>query len=150
MLLIPGTAYTQSSRGTLKSIHIANRPNLNAFASAAQWLATMGRFLLMLAAVSLITMPLTQRIWTWDHFLHGGQDFESGMLIIVAILCLAVLLSQLCKRRIDSFFAAWRLFASPLNDCASARLRLARAFSILRTEQPAGSSIDIYSLPLQI
>src|SRR5947208_506603 len=31
--------------------------------------------LLMLIAVSLLTSPFTQGVWTWDRFLHGGQDF---------------------------------------------------------------------------
>lgn len=36
-------------------------------------------------------MPVTQGIWTWDKFLHGGQDFELGLLLIITCLCLLLL-----------------------------------------------------------
>ena len=48
--------------------------------------ANFGRFLLVLAAIELISMPVTQYAWTWDHFLHGGMDFESSLLSLVVWL----------------------------------------------------------------
>jgi hypothetical protein len=47
-------------------------------------------------------MPFTQGLWSWDKFLHGGQDFELGLLIILTCLCLVLLRvqqSELCLRR---------------------------------------------------
>ena len=43
----------------------------------------------------MVTSPLTQEVWTWDRFLHGGQDFESGVLLVLVSLCLVLLLAQL-------------------------------------------------------
>lgn len=43
----------------------------------------VSRMLLLLAVIELITMPLTQYLWTWDNFLHGGLDCEMSLLIIV-------------------------------------------------------------------
>lgn len=95
-------------------------------------------------------MPLTQRIWSWDHFLHGGHDFESGMLLILSTLCLAVLLLQVCKRRVDALFAACRLAGLPFSDRTLSRIPPSGACFVLRTEQAARSPIQVYSPPLQI
>jgi hypothetical protein len=50
-------------------------------------------------AVEALTMPITQGIWSWDKFLHGGQDFELGLLMIVSCLCLVLLRVQENKSR---------------------------------------------------
>lgn len=110
----------------------------------------IARVLLILAAISLVTMPLTQHIWTWDHFLHGGQDFESGMLVILTILCLAVLLSQLCKRQVDSWFAAFRLLDFSFSDRDLAGTGQLRVFFVFRAEQVTGATAGTYTLPLRI
>ena len=109
----------------------------------------MGRFLLMLAAVSVLTMPLTQNIWTWDHFLRGGQDFETGMLTIVLVLCLAVLLSQLCKRHIDLLFTVRRVLAFTFNHGELPGTSVVGAFFIFRMERVNGAALARYSLPLR-
>jgi len=110
----------------------------------------MGRVLLWLATISLLTAPLTQHFWSWDHFLHGGQDFETGMLGIVIILCLAVLLSQLCKQLVDSLFAACCALAFNLHLREPAATALIGAFFALRMERVAGSAIAIHRHPLKI
>ena len=58
---------------------------------------------LLLSAASLTTMPLTQRIWTWDHFLHGGHDFESVALLFLIFFCLVLVLSKHCKHCVACF-----------------------------------------------
>lgn len=85
----------------------APRPSVNAFVLAARVYAVVGRVLLLATAVSLITMPLTQHVWTWDHFLRGGHDFEFGMLTILTTLSLVLLLAQLCKQAIGLLLAAF-------------------------------------------
>jgi len=67
--------------------------------------------LLILTAVSLVTSPFTQGVWTWDRFLHGGQDFESGVLLVLVSFCLLLVLAQLFKRAIDLALAAYSLSA---------------------------------------
>jgi hypothetical protein len=66
--------------------------------------------LLLLASIEMITSPLTQQIWTWDRFLHGGQDFETSALFIVTCLCLALLLAQLCRQAMNLLPAAASFF----------------------------------------
>lgn len=52
------------------------------------------RLILLVAAIELLTMPLTQHFWAWDHFLHGGRDFETSLLLIVTLLCFLLLRTQ--------------------------------------------------------
>jgi len=75
-------------------------------------LVWIGRALLILSAVSLSTMPLTQHLWTWDRFLHGGQDFELGALAILIFLSLVLVLSRNWRQRLDWVLAKWRLLQS--------------------------------------
>lgn len=56
--------------------------------------AWVSRLLLLLASVVLAASPVTQNIWTWDHFLHGGHDFETSLLLILAALCLLMVLAH--------------------------------------------------------
>lgn len=139
----------------MKRIFNASRLDLRAFSFVLQgglWQGpvAIGRFLLMLATISVLTLPLTQNIWNWDHFLHGGQDFETGMLTIVIILCLAVLLSQLCKRRIDLLFTVCRVIAFTFNHGELPGRSFEGALFIFRMERVNGAAIERYSLPLKI
>jgi hypothetical protein len=74
-------------------------------ANAAEVCARLSRLLLLLVAVELLTMPLTQHLWTWDGFLHGGQDFEFGLFMIVICLCLALLRAQHSRQRVRLLLA---------------------------------------------
>jgi hypothetical protein len=133
----------------VKHILNASRPDLMAFAFALQETVAIGRFLLILAAISVLTSPLTQDIWTWDHFLRGGQDFETETLTIVIILCLAVLLSQLCKKHIELLFTVRPEFAFAFSHGELPGTSFVRSFFIFRTVRANGAAIDRYSLPLK-
>jgi hypothetical protein len=63
------------------------------------------RILLLFTAVELITMPVTQEFWTWDRFLHGGQDFELGLLVIITCLCLILLNAEQSRRTLGLLLA---------------------------------------------
>lgn len=134
----------------VKHLLKARRPQHMASAYVFQAPVAIGRVLLVLAAISLLTMPLTQDIWTWDHFLRGGHDFETGMLTIVMILCLAVLLSQLCKRHIDLLFAARRVLAFTFTHGELPGKSLVEACSVFRIVRANCAAIDKNSLPLRI
>ncbi len=71
---------------------IAELAGINGCEDSARWRALMGRLLLSLATVVMVLMPWTQQVWTWDRFLHGGQDFETGVLLILTSLCLLLVL----------------------------------------------------------
>jgi hypothetical protein len=146
-----GKAYTQN-----RAVEFLNRTpnlsqlNLNAFVCAAPVYAEIGRFLLMLTAVLLITSPLTQRIWDWDHFLHGGQDFESGVLMILITLCLVLLLAQHCKQSVKLLIATCPLFSFICGDHLLARTAPGEAITAFRGERVPNPSSGIYNLPLLI
>lgn len=109
-----------------------------------------GRILLSLTAVLLVTTPLTQRIWTWDHFLRGGQDYESCALLVLAFLCLVLVLARHCKQSVTSLFTArYQSSGLPRNPLL-AKLALVGAFSASRSECPASPGLEMCSLPLQI
>ena len=124
---------------------MAGRLHLEELAWALRGPVAIGRLLLILAAVSSLTTPVTQKIWTWDHFLHGGQDFETVTLAILVILCLTILLSHICKRQIEALFAACRLTLTS-RELAGIPRSLAFHESRLACETGAG----INSFPLKI
>ena len=131
---------------TLKAI----RPNRNLFASAARVFAGIGRILLSLIAVLLVTAPLTQHVWTWDHFLYGGQDYESSTLMILVFLSLVLVLAQHCKQSMSLLFAAWCQGSFLSRDPLLRRIALEGPFSISHSECGASPGLEMYSLPLQI
>ena len=76
----------------------------------------IGRLLLTLAAFSLMTMPITEHLWAWDHYLDGGRDFEFGVIELLIILCLVLVLTGYCKQRINLLFSLRRLISFICND----------------------------------
>jgi hypothetical protein len=104
----------------------------------------------MAIAVSLITMPLTERIWTWDHFLHGGQDFEFTALAILTTLCLVLVLALHCKQSVGLLLAARHLFSLICHDFVLARTTRSDAISTFRNERVSSPVLGMDSLPLQI
>ena len=95
-------------------------------------------------------MPVTQHLWTWDHFLHGGQDFELNTLFILSILCLAQVLLKHGKHCIDSLFAIWNLLVFIFDGSQLVRTPTQGAFWILREERIPRPDLAINNLPLQI
>jgi hypothetical protein len=110
----------------------------------------MSRFLLMLTTVVLIASPVTQRIWAWDRFLRGGQDFESGVLMILITLCLVLLLAQHCKHSVKHLLAACPLFSFICRGRLLARTAPGEAIAAFRSERVPNPSSGVYNLPLLI
>ena len=127
-----------------------SRTNLNSLACAARILVKIARFLLIVAAISLLTNPLTQHIWTWDRFLHGGHDFESGVLTILMTLCLVILLAQHCKHSVHMLLAGWRLLALISNGTEKQVAVRCEWTPISPDERGSSPVLDVYTLPLQI
>lgn len=84
-------------------------PDLLEAASPTRLSIRLSRLLLLLAAIELVTMPITQHLWAWDRFLHGGQDFELSLFVTVCCVCLVLLLAQHGRRRIGQLLALRRL-----------------------------------------
>ena len=126
------------------------RQDLNACACAARVLARIGRSLLILVIVSLLTMPVTQHLWTWDRFLRGGQDFELTALLVLSIICLVLVLSKHGKQGIDSLFANWCRLALIFDYRRLVRTPARGAFLIQLAERVPSPDPAICNLPLQI
>lgn len=129
--------------------------NCDASAHRGWGLLWIGRILLILSLLSLLTMPLTQHFWTWDRFLHGGQDFETGALMLLTLLCLVLVLSKYSNGRLESLFAQRHPLVFDSNDRAS---RAVPPYGVLlipgagrfQIRPEAGSITSLYSIPLQI
>ena len=128
----------------------ANRLDLNSFSYVARIYARIVYFLLLMTTFSLITAPLTQHIWTWDHFLHGGQDFEFGVLVVLMTLCLGLLLAQHCKQNAELLHATYLLFSFICYDHLLARITPSEAITAFRSERVPNPSLGIYNLPLLV
>jgi hypothetical protein len=57
-----------------------------------------GRVLIVLTALLLAVSPWTEYYWDFDNFLHGGQDFEFGLLATITVFCLVLVLLQHSKQ----------------------------------------------------
>ncbi len=128
----------------------ARHPSLNVFACAVRDQVGIGRFLLLLTAILLVTSPLTQRIWSWDHFLHGGQDYESNTLMVLALLCLVLVLAQHCKQSVNLLLATRRLFSFISPDLLLASIAPVEVAWASWKEYLASPGLETYGLPLQI
>lgn len=124
--------------------------SLSACASKWQMCATLSRLLLMLAAVEVITMPLTQHLWTWDHFLHGGQDFELGLLTIVTCLCLVLLHAQRCSQNVDLVISLRSLLQRAFGNAPPLTMSPGAGIVCSLPARLQGPGSGMYFAPLQI
>ena len=126
-----------------------NRPSLAATSLLAHAKA-IGRFLLVLAAVELISMPLTQYAWNWDHFLHGGMDFESSLLFLV--ICLGLLLVLRDHRRNERICPSEVAVIAAQSSTLANRSQFLEPDSLILPSRACGGFPDLakYNSPLQI
>jgi hypothetical protein len=109
----------------------------------------MSRLVASLMAFLLAVMPLTEYLWTWDQFLHGGQDLEFGLLGIAAVLGIACILSLHTAKWITLLVTAQRFILQRvlgLFACSTSEL-LTRGYPSKKIPDPG---LDLYNLPLQI
>jgi len=90
-------------------------------------------------------MPVTQYLWTWDHFLHGGRDFELSALMALSLFCLVLVLAKHCKQCVDSLFRECRILRR-----VPTAVPLTAAFSIFPAQPVIEFLSSIRSIPLQI
>jgi hypothetical protein len=108
----------------------------------------MARSLLVLTAISLLTMPVTQHLWTWDRFLHGGRDFELSTLMILSFLGLVLVLAKSLKQSIDSLLSGLCTLAFACHKRVA--IKIGWGLSIFRTEYVAAPDTGMCSIPLII
>lgn len=123
--------------------------NLNAMGPCAHLIARIRLLLLALTAISLVSMPFTQYLWTWDRYLHGGQDFETGVLLILMALSLVLVLTRFGRQNLAGLLMACKRFSI---DHAARLLSQARALasSVAVAFYVAPSDLPSYHLPLLI
>lgn len=108
----------------------------------------ISRLVLLLVCVFSLITPLTQHLWTWDRFMHGGQDFETGLLLILTSVCLIPVLIHACKATVTLLLASWRcLLRLPvtLSLCSSCfdRLQLRSNREIPIGDPPTGMLVPL-------
>lgn len=96
--------------------------DLNGCACTAWILACVGRVLLVSSALSLVAMPVTERLWTWDHFFRTGRDFELSMILMLTFLCLVLVLSKQGRHAIESLLFMARRLAARCKSSGSSRI----------------------------
>jgi hypothetical protein len=107
------------------------------------------RSLLFLLGLSLLSMPLTQYFWTWDRFLHGGQDFELGALMVLTNIALGLVLSICRGWRGRTPFAPSQPLTGEFATRALIGAALRAQLPACRTWPAPGPAPD-YRIPLQI
>jgi hypothetical protein len=123
-------------------------PSPEPYAGTARALFWLGSSLLVLSAISILTMPVTQYLWTWDHFLHGGRDFEFSALILLTVFSLVLVLAKQCKQCLDSLFVECRVLRFQLLRRVSSAFPSKAVISIF--EAAIDLPLSGFTLPLQI
>ena len=109
-----------------------------------------GRMLILFSAVLLAITPVTAHFWTFDRFLRGGQDFEMGLLSVLAVLCLVLLLADSCRETISLLIALRKWLADTLPyETANCLRRSEHRFSAVKGP-PSRPSLAAVPLALRI
>ena len=122
------------------------RPQWMGLAGPGRGFQSVGRLLVILASVVLIALPFTQQVWTWDRFLHGGQDFETTVLLILTSLCLGLVMARVCRQGIKLLLTMW----SQLLVRRCSVIPQPALISATCVARSAGPLIGRYNPPLQI
>jgi hypothetical protein len=57
----------------------------------SEWMRPTGRLLVLLTTLLVLVMPVTEHLYSWDHFLRGGQDVEFNLLAALLFAAMVVL-----------------------------------------------------------
>lgn len=116
--------------------------------NAARIAFWFGRLLLVLLAIELFSMPITQHLWRWDGFLHGGQDFELTLFLTISCLCLVLLRAHNYRKALSLLLAVFGLLPGAV---AIRKERSARRSGSFRGNLPSGAGgAFLRPLPLRI
>lgn len=111
--------------------------------------AVGGRILLLITAVLLVVMPLTEHFFTFDRFLTGGtEDVELTLLAVLALCCLVLLLAQFRKQDLATLNELRRwLFPALLNRPLAS---FAVVLQVSADPVVSGPSIGSFTAPLLV
>jgi hypothetical protein len=106
------------------------------------------RAVLVLTALLIALMPLTEHLYGWDKFLQGGPDVEFGILCLLLFAGLVLLMAHRAVTSPLLVLLSYRLIALPLR-C----LRIPGLASFLfqaRCNQKALLAFSPQAIPLRI
>jgi len=127
-----------------------SRLDLNACACTARLSTWAGRYLLIMSALSILTMPITEHFWTWDRFLQTGRDFELGTLLVLMLLCLVLVLSKQRMKCVESFLSLCEILALQFAKSIAPLICLSVTASIYDSQPVTGTGTALCGFPLQI
>ena len=136
--------------GELTPTSKAGHPDINGCARAAGVVAWIGRSLLILCTLTLLLLPISEQLWTWDRFLQGGRDFELETLTVLAFFSLVLVLSKQGKQRVESLFSPWCVLAIEIVDRVPPAICLHQEALALFPEPVNGPGIGMSGHPLQV
>jgi hypothetical protein len=116
------------------------------------WVWAAGsRVALLLTAILVLVMPWTEYFWHFDKFLHGGQDFELGLLSVATFICLILVMLQHGKREVTLILAVRTWICFILRHGADpAPGMLCRLVAELHTIAVASPALGRYTLPIRV
>ena len=110
-----------------------------------------GRLLLLFTAILLVVMPWTEYFWQFDGFLHGGQDFELGLLSLLTIFSLVLVLLQQRWQNVALLLTV-RRWLSLVFEGADPRV-VTNACNLIADSDvvfPSSRALCRYNLPIQV
>ena len=111
----------------------------------------VGRVLIGLAALLIAVTPWTEYYWHFDNFLHGGEDFEFGLLATITVFCLVLVLLQQSRQAITFWFALRRWLSALFRHPDSSSPRLSFKPAMVSYAMPLSDpKSGVHVLPLRI
>jgi hypothetical protein len=105
------------------------------------------RAVLILTAVLILLMPLTEHLYGWDKFLQGGPDVEFGILCLLLFAGLVLLMAHRAVTSPLPVLLAHRIIALPLR-CL--RISGLASFVVLQAQETPLNFSSFLRTPLQI
>jgi small-conductance mechanosensitive channel len=135
------------SRGRLKHTS-TTRPSIDCI---SQTYARGGRLLLLFTAILIVVMPWTEYFWQFDGFLHGGQDFELGLLSVLTLFSLVLVLLQQRRQKVALLLTVRRWLSLLFEDPGPRAVAKACNLNAHSDAVPLSScALCRYNLPIQV
>jgi hypothetical protein len=90
--------------------------------------------LMILSALSLITMPNADHLWNWDGLFQTSSHFELAAIIIVLFLRLALVLFRQRRRFVEAFLFMGSMLAFHFVSRVTPAISMPRDLSVLHPE----------------
>jgi hypothetical protein len=127
---------------------ITMRPPIDGISPAY---ALGGRLLILFTAILIFVMPWTEYFWQFDRFLRGGQDFELGLLSLLAIFSLVLVLPQQRRQNLALLLTIRRWLSLGCDDAdPGSATNACRLITHCDAVPLCSSALSRYNLPIQI